>query len=120
MLSFLLCVFLQSGQDPFAAKPFTDEKSFTTGIEGPACDAQGNVYVVNMLKRGDIAFVSASEDYWWLDPASTLPAGPTVVFADTAQGGAFPGRWRYRKILFPISSKLLLLYSMLFECTQDV
>jgi len=31
----------------FVARPLTAENSFTTGIEGPACDAQGNIYAVN-------------------------------------------------------------------------
>ena len=37
---------------PFVATPFTAEKSFTAGIEGPACDAKGNVYVVNFAEQG--------------------------------------------------------------------
>jgi gluconolactonase len=36
------------------AKPFTDEKSFTAGIEGPACDAAGNVYAVNFARQQTI------------------------------------------------------------------
>jgi sugar lactone lactonase YvrE len=31
----------------FVAKPLTAEKAFTAGIEGPACDARGNIYAVN-------------------------------------------------------------------------
>jgi sugar lactone lactonase YvrE len=45
-------------EDLFQAKPLTEKKSFTTGIEGPACDAAGNLYVVNLKKRGDIAIVT--------------------------------------------------------------
>ncbi len=39
----------------FIAKPLTEKNSFTPGIEGPCCDAGGNVYVVNLKKNGDIA-----------------------------------------------------------------
>src|SRR5881275_941934 len=42
----------------FAAKPFTAEKSFTPGIEGPACDAAGNVYAVNFARQQTIGRVT--------------------------------------------------------------
>lgn len=45
-------------EELFTAKPFTAENSFTVGIEGPACDAAGNLYVVNHKRTGDIARVS--------------------------------------------------------------
>jgi sugar lactone lactonase YvrE len=32
--------------------------SFTDGIEGPACDAQGNLYAVNFLRQGTIGVVT--------------------------------------------------------------
>ncbi len=39
---------LSAGEEKlWVAQPFTPEKSFTDGIEGPACDHQGNVYAVN-------------------------------------------------------------------------
>ncbi len=43
---------------PFVSKPFTDEKSFTPGIEGPNCDAEGNIYVVNFEKEQTIGKVT--------------------------------------------------------------
>src|SRR5262245_11926282 len=42
----------------FVAKPFTAKDSFTAGIEGPNCDAQGNVYAVNFAKQGTIGKVT--------------------------------------------------------------
>jgi sugar lactone lactonase YvrE len=42
----------------FKATPFTAEKSFTGGIEGPACDAAGNVYAVNFAKQQTIGKVT--------------------------------------------------------------
>ncbi|MFO0825934.1 MAG: SMP-30/gluconolactonase/LRE family protein [Gemmataceae bacterium] len=55
-------------EELFQAKPLTEKKSFTTGIEGPACDPWGNLYVVNLKKRGDIAIVT--------------PDGKTEVFVE--------------------------------------
>lgn len=42
----------------FVAKPFTAAKSFTAGIEGPACDRDGNVYAVNFARQRTIGKVT--------------------------------------------------------------
>ncbi len=42
----------------FVSKPLTAENDFTTGIEGPACDAQGNIYAVNLAKQQTIGKVT--------------------------------------------------------------
>jgi sugar lactone lactonase YvrE len=42
----------------FSAEPFTDSTSFTAGIEGPACDAAGNVYAVSYQDRPNIGRVT--------------------------------------------------------------
>jgi sugar lactone lactonase YvrE len=42
----------------FVATPFTEEGSFTKGVEGPACDAAGNVYAVNFEKQQTIGRVT--------------------------------------------------------------
>lgn len=42
----------------FVAKALTPINSFTNGIEGPNCDGQGNVYVVNFEKQQTIARVT--------------------------------------------------------------
>jgi len=42
----------------FVAQPLTAVGSFTGGIEGPACDAEGNVYAVNFERKGTIGRVS--------------------------------------------------------------
>jgi sugar lactone lactonase YvrE len=55
-------------EELFKAQPVTAKNSFTAGIEGPACDAAGNVYVVNLKKNGDIARVT--------------PGGQTEVFVE--------------------------------------
>src|SRR3954447_22371459 len=36
------------------ATALTEEKSFTEGIEGPACDAEGNIYAVNYERQATI------------------------------------------------------------------
>src|SRR5689334_19302126 len=49
----------QAGDDKlFVAKPLTEEKSFTEGIEGPNCDAQGNIYAVNYANQQTIGKVT--------------------------------------------------------------
>jgi sugar lactone lactonase YvrE len=52
-----------SGEQPdkeslFKATPLTAEKSFTEGIEGPGCDADGNIYVVNFARQQTIGKVT--------------------------------------------------------------
>ena len=42
----------------FVATPLTDVGSFTKGVEGPACDAQGNVYAVNFSAQQAIGKVT--------------------------------------------------------------
>ena len=42
----------------FHATPFTEENSFTEGIEGPACDARGNIFAVNFTRQQTIGKVS--------------------------------------------------------------
>jgi sugar lactone lactonase YvrE len=66
--------------DPFVASPFTEPKSFTTGIEGPACDAEGNVYAVNLTRRGDIGKVSpdGKAESWLGLPGKSVGNG--IVF----------------------------------------
>ncbi|MBA4187208.1 MAG: gluconolactonase [Planctomycetaceae bacterium] len=62
---FIVCVIAcgivaeeKSKDELFVANPLTEKGSFTPGIEGPVCDAEGNVYVVNLKKNGDIAKVA--------------------------------------------------------------
>ncbi|MBI3882194.1 MAG: SMP-30/gluconolactonase/LRE family protein [Verrucomicrobia bacterium] len=44
-------------EELFVATPLTAEKSFTPGVEGPACDRDGNVYAVNFAKQQTIGRV---------------------------------------------------------------
>ncbi|MEK7358414.1 MAG: SMP-30/gluconolactonase/LRE family protein, partial [Bdellovibrionota bacterium] len=44
-------------EDLFVSRPYTGRKQFTPGIEGPAVDGEGRLYVVNYLKQGTIGVV---------------------------------------------------------------
>lgn len=48
----------QNDEQLFVASPLTGEGSFTAGIEGPACDARGNVYAVNFGEQQTIGRVT--------------------------------------------------------------
>jgi sugar lactone lactonase YvrE len=65
---------------PSVAKPFTEEKSFTKGIEGPACDAKGNVYVVNFAEQGTIGKITpeGKAEVWVRLPGKSVGNG--IVF----------------------------------------
>ena len=52
----------------FVAEPLTQPKEFTGGIEGPQCDATGNIYAVNFKTDGTIGRVT--------------PAGKGEVFVE--------------------------------------
>ena len=42
----------------FVARPLTQPGEFTPGIEGPNCDAKGNIYAVNFRTQGTIGIVT--------------------------------------------------------------
>ncbi len=56
---------------------FTNKGEFTTGIEGPAVDADGNIYVVNFEKEGTIGRVT--------------PDGEASLFIDLPEGSIANG-----------------------------
>jgi gluconolactonase len=66
--------------EPFVARPFTAEKGFTPGIEGPACDAAGNVYVVNFADQQTIGKVTpdGKAEVWVRLPGKSTGNG--IVF----------------------------------------
>ena len=58
----------------FVATPLTEKNQFTGGIEGPACDAAGNIYAVNFARQSTIGRVTSSgraELFVTLPPGST-------------------------------------------------
>ncbi len=56
----------------FVSRPFTPPYSFTAGIEGPACDAEGNLYAVNYARQHTIGKVT--------------PSGEASIFLDLPGG----------------------------------
>jgi gluconolactonase len=64
----------------FVAKPLTAAKSFTPGIEGPACDAAGNVYAVNFARQQTIGKVTpdGKGEVWVTLPGKSTGNG--IVF----------------------------------------
>jgi len=48
----------QPSERLFVAEPLTPDGQFTEGIEGPACDANGNIYAVNFERQGTIGRVT--------------------------------------------------------------
>src|SRR5262245_28412926 len=64
----------------FVAKPLTEKNSFTGGIEGPACDREGNIYAVNYTKEGTIGRVTpdGKGEVWVTLPGKSVGNG--IVF----------------------------------------
>jgi gluconolactonase len=62
-----------SQEEPlWVARPLTRPGEFTPGIEGPACDREGNVYAVNYQRQGTIGRVT--------------PEGAGEVFVELPEG----------------------------------
>jgi len=59
----------------YVSKPFTPAHSFTDGIESPACDKKGMLYVVNFARQGTIGRVTpAGECSLYIQlPAGSIP-----------------------------------------------
>jgi len=59
LIAVLALPLVCSGEEKlFVATPLTQPREFTAGIEGPACDAAGNVYAVNFAKQQTIGIIS--------------------------------------------------------------
>lgn len=62
------------GDELYVSSAFTPPGGFTSGIEGPACDGDGNLYAVNYARQHTIGRVTpAAESSLFLE----LPAGST-------------------------------------------
>jgi len=61
-LAFLAVTLLpaRAAEPAYVAHPFTAERGFTKGIEGPGCDRAGNVYAVNFQHEHTIGRVRPS------------------------------------------------------------
>jgi len=58
----MLALAMATGEDLFVASPLTEPGEFTKGIEGPTCDADGNIYAVNFDEQGTIGRVAPDGD----------------------------------------------------------
>ena len=54
VIGLLALIIPASCQSPYVVSDHTAENLFTSGIEGPAFDKKGNLYVVNFGKEGTI------------------------------------------------------------------
>lgn len=63
---------IQEDEELFISKHFTEPGSFTSGVEGPAVDRNGNVYAVNYARQHTIGRVT--------------PKGHASVFVELADG----------------------------------
>src|SRR5262245_51429240 len=71
----LFAALAQAAEQPlFVSTPLTADNLFTTGIEGPACDAAGNIYAVNFDKQRTIGKVTPDGK---AELFVTLPEGST-------------------------------------------
>ena len=78
-----LCPFCQQAEPLYTATPLTATNAFTSGIEGPACDAAGNIFVVNFQKQHTIG--------------RTTPTGVSEVFV-TLPGKSIGNGIRFDRI----------------------
>jgi gluconolactonase len=58
LLLLLALLAADPNETLFKATPLTKPNEFTAGIEGPACDAAGNIYAVNFAEQGTIGRVT--------------------------------------------------------------
>jgi len=77
LLFLMLAVTPALAEPLFEARPLTPAGEYTFGIEGPAVDADGNLYVVNFGRQGTIGKVAAGDTRSQL--FAELPAGSVGV-----------------------------------------
>src|SRR5262245_22279553 len=76
----MLATAARASEKLFVASPLTHENSFTPGIEGPACDAKGNVFAVNFARQQTIVKVTpdGKGQVWVTHPRKSTGNG--IVF----------------------------------------
>jgi sugar lactone lactonase YvrE len=75
LILFLFLIFEIQAQEFYKATDLTAEKLFTSDIEGPRADKQGNLFVVNFQKNGTIGLVHPDGK---VELYVTLPEGSTA------------------------------------------
>ena len=98
---------LLSADELFVAKPLTAEHSFTSGIEGPACDRDGNIVVVephysrvNHFTAGG-KLVAQWGEHGTDDGRLTLPRGAAVNSRNEIFVSEYQEAERVQKFLLP-------------------
>ena len=81
-LALLLIATPAFAQTLFEASPLTPPGEYTFGIEGPAVDAAGNLYVANFQRGGTIGKLAVGATRSEL--FATLPAGSRLRSAERA------------------------------------
>ena len=76
----LLALPLRAGDKLFHPTPLTPDDAFTAGIEGPACDAKGNIFAVNFAKQQTIGKITpdGKPEVWVTLPGKSTGNG--IVF----------------------------------------
>jgi len=77
LISAISFNFSFSQEELFTAKVLTEPGLFTSGIEGPACDKDGNIYAVNFQTQGTIG--------------KTTPDGDCSLFVELPEGSTGNG-----------------------------
>ena len=86
VIASLLCGILYCGislnaQNVLKATGWMPEHTFTSGIEGPAVDSEGNLYAVNYKKEGTIGIVrpDGSHGCFLVLPGIVSASGKTEI-----------------------------------------
>jgi len=74
---FLAATSAHAEQKLFESVQVTPAGEYTFGIEGPAADLDGNLYVVNFGRRGAIGKLSPGSGY--RRSSSTFPAAASAI-----------------------------------------
>jgi gluconolactonase len=74
-----------ANEELFVATPLTEKNGFTSGIEGPACDAAGNIYAVEFAKHQTIGKVTPDGKAEIFVTLSGKSSGNGIVFDPAGQ-----------------------------------
>jgi len=77
LFSHFFAPILAAEEELFVATPLTEKGSFTSGIEGPACDRKGNIYAVNFERQHTIG--------------RTTPKGKSEIYLELPDGSTGNG-----------------------------
>ena len=77
LASLSACASPPAHEALFLTTTFTPAHSFTKGIEGPAVDADGNIYAVNFARQQTIGKVrpDGSGEVWLTRPGTSIANG---------------------------------------------